>query len=251
MNFLRSIVFFMSAAAVGAACTDEGGGEGDQGDDCPVGSEGCPCRDGACDGALECRSSLCVEGGGGTGGAAGSSAGTSGTATGGGAGVGVGGTGDSGGTGGSSSGGVPQGGVGGTSGAGGSGPPPGGAGSGGSGGSTCSDTTSDPNNCGACGHVCESSVCMNGQCTPYPGACFVEADGFTTCAAYCQSVGETCVFSGCGGGSVTVYSWPSEDASLCPGNPGTANSRRQAPCDLALEFDPGAAFYRCCCTDTQ
>ena len=37
--------------------------QGETGENCPVGSETCPCTDGgACDAGLECRSGLCVEG---------------------------------------------------------------------------------------------------------------------------------------------------------------------------------------------
>jgi hypothetical protein len=40
-----------------------------------------------------------------------------------------------------------------------------GSGSGGDGGSVCSaDTSSDPDNCGACGVVCASGICVDGMC---------------------------------------------------------------------------------------
>lgn len=216
--------------SLGLSMTLVGCGGGAKG---PVaGQEGGPCKgNGMCDSGLTCASNLCVRiGGGGTGGGAGTM-GAAGTA-----GSGRGGT-----TGGA--------GAGGTTGTGGAGAG-GNGGRGGSGGGSCTNTSSDPNNCGSCGHVCESGRCTGGECMPYPGACFQQSAGFTTCDAFCSSVGEVCVFSGCLGG-VTVLSWPSEEIQLCETLPTSADEARQAPCDLVLQFDPGRADYRCCCTDTH
>jgi hypothetical protein len=53
----------LAALAALASCTggsNAGGGEKDDSDDCPRGSEGCLCDNGSCEGALRCLSNRCV-----------------------------------------------------------------------------------------------------------------------------------------------------------------------------------------------
>jgi len=59
-----------------------------------------------------------------------------------------------------------DGGAGGKAGATGAGGKAGGAGA--DGGASCTDTTSDPNNCGACGHSCLGGTCSTSVCQPFP-----------------------------------------------------------------------------------
>lgn len=49
------------------------------------------------------------------------------------------------------------------------------------GGHACIDTTSDPNNCGACGTACPSGVCSNGVCVVEAGC----LSGTTDCNGVC------------------------------------------------------------------
>ena len=164
---------------VGAAVLTAAACGGSKGQTCAQGTESCPCDGNSmCNAGLSCLSKVCVNVGG-TGG-------------------GVGGGGQGGTAGGGATGGSGRGGSGGTM-AGGSG----GASTGGSGGSCAANTSTDPQNCGACGHVCKSAdptfggcptggCCAAGKCNPYPGACITQPEGFTTCTAYCASIGETC-----------------------------------------------------------
>jgi hypothetical protein len=208
---------------------------------CPTGSEGCPCRSGNCDAGLECRSSLCVEGAAHGGSASGGSAGSKN----GGAGSGNAGASTTGGVNGNAG---TAGTTAGTNTTGGTNGGVGGAGTGGSAG-TCNDTSSDPKNCGQCGHACQGD-CKNGQCAPYPAGCFDGDDGFASCAAYCTSVGESCVAKGCGSGT-TLYAWDSDGGGECEAGTGTAEETHSAACDAPIEFGPGYWILRCCCTDTQ
>lgn len=227
-----------TALLLAASCSESGAGDSE----CSAGTEGCACRNGTCDAGLECRSSLCVEGtahgGSASGGSAGSKSGgagsgNAGASTTGGANGGT--TGTAGAAAGTNPTGGTNGGVGGVS-------------SGGSAG-TCNNTSSDPKNCGQCGHACQGE-CKNGQCAPYPAGCFDGDDGFATCAAYCTSVGESCVAKGCGSGS-TLYAWAFGDGGECEAGIGTAQETHTVACDATIDFSPGYWILRCCCTDTQ
>jgi len=186
---------------------------------CPTGSESCACYgNGTCDADLECNAQLeCVVGSpssGGTPGTGGSPAATGGTVSGSGGSVVT---------------------TGGTSSA-----------SGGdtaSGGSTsCGDTSSDWENCGECGRVCEG-VCEDGQCAALVG-CFEEDAGFTTCDEYCPSIGETCTEQ-CG---VAATAWNQIDLSWCENDEDPYSY--VSKCDDPLPYSDNNAIYRCCCTDS-
>jgi hypothetical protein len=222
-------------ALVGAACG------GSNGQSCAQGTERCPCYgNGTCNSGLTCASNTCVNLGG-AGGASGSG--------------GQGGTTGSGGSSRGGTAGTSTPGTGGTA-TGGSG----GASTGGSGGSCAADTSSDPMNCGACGHVCKNAdpvfrpycpdtgCCASGLCGPSFSPCLTQAQA-TTCAAYCSSIGETCVQGGCALGGNTWIGWGSANACAVFHDPPEASSGRA--CTENIGFDAAAVQIRCCCTDTH
>lgn len=88
----------------------------------------------------------------------------------------------------------------GASGPGAGGTSPGGMGPGGDGGGAggCGDTTSDPMNCGSCGNVCVSGLCVASACQPGFVGCFDASPG-DTCQAFCASMDGDCVAQGCEG----------------------------------------------------
>jgi hypothetical protein len=111
---------------------------------------------------------------------------------------------------------------------------------------SCGDTSSDPNNCGRCGRVCDGR-CSNGRCAAY-GECFRETSGFTTCDAFCQSRGRTCDPLGCNGAS-TWISWGTGNLAACEVGRAPRNSGVE-PCDRTLGWGDGATFWRrCCCVE--
>lgn len=111
------------------------------------------------------------------------------------------------------------------------------------GGTACGDTSSDPENCGECGHACEGS-CEDGQCRPALVGCFEEDDGYATCDEYCPSIGETCSEE-CG---VAAASWASGDLSWCENNQN--EYAYVSKCEDALAWSISNSIYRCCCTDS-
>lgn len=229
------------ALLLAASCSGSGAGD----PECSAGTEDCACRNETCDGDLECRSSLCVKGAAQGGSAGSGSAGSqNGGANNGNAGAST--------VGGASSGAGTAGATAGTNATGGTSGGVGSAGSAGmtsGGAATCNDTASDPKNCGQCGHACQGD-CKNGQCAPYPAGCFDGDDGFATCAAYCSSIGETCVAKGCGSGT-TLYAWDSDGRGACEAGTGSAEETHSVACDAPIQFGPGYWILRCCCTDTQ
>ncbi len=138
----------------------------------------------------------------------------------------------------------------------------GGVGTGGSGGSgTCTNTSTDPQNCGACGHVCKNAnpvfggscpsagCCVNGTCGPSPGACITQQDSFTTCASYCASIGETCAPQGCALSDVTWDAWGT--ATRCQSTFNPVEARDRGACDTPIGWNGTVVYVRCCCTDTH
>jgi hypothetical protein len=221
------LMILVGATALGTATC------GGSSQTCAQGTERCPCYgNGSCNSGLTCASNTCVSLGG-----AGGASGGGGQA----------GTIGSGATGGSS-----KGGTGGTGTAG-----TGGAAAGGSGGS-CTNTSTDPMNCG---HVCKnadpvfggecptSGCCVNGVCGPSPGTCITNQSGFTTCADYCASIGETCIQQGCPLSKVTWEGYV--DVRTCQTIFNPEQARNTGPCDTPIGFNGTATAVRCCCTDTH
>jgi len=200
---------------------------------CPVGSEKCPCGDdGSCNSGLQCLSELCValstDGGSGGASAGGMSAG--GMSAGGKAG---------------------KGGSDGLSGTGGSTDANGAS----AGAASCSDTMTDWQNCGSCGHVCANrgigcgtDCCVAGKCseTTSRTPCFAEADNVPNCDVACQYVGEMCVPNGCSGS--TWQGWA--DVEQCNASD-TADSSGSDACSKVFTWDANSLQRRCCCTDTR
>jgi hypothetical protein len=131
----------------------------------------------------------------------------------------------------------------------------------------CTGTDSDALNCGSCGHVCKiaehalnsqnpfacpppgpgSECCSDGVCTPFWGGCVTARSGFANCAAYCESIGETCADNGCLENQATWIGFmDSVDCSLY-----SYSSEGAGACDEAFDWsDTRIAQVRCCCTDT-
>ena len=242
------------------SCSDTG--EDDAGD-CAEGSEGCSCYgNGTCDGNLECIESRCqTAGGGGNGGSSGSAMGgnaAGGQPTGGSAGIAA-----QGGSAGSPQGGAsgnPTGGSAGQSGSGAVGGTSGASGAAGTAGQSCGDTSTDWENCGACRRRCDNggtncgligndACCVNGQCTPAFGPCFREANGYTTCAQACASIGEACASGACGAGD-TWLGWGLNSVDRCESLV-TESVSSGGACDATFNWTTSNAIRRCCCTDTQ
>ncbi|MBK6517463.1 MAG: VWA domain-containing protein [Polyangiaceae bacterium] len=81
LRHLKLLPFAFAALALSFSCA---AGSADDPDDCPVGSEGCPCtQGGSCDGSLACLSDLCVDPSGSGGSGAGSTSGGGGAGMGG------------------------------------------------------------------------------------------------------------------------------------------------------------------------
>ncbi len=106
---------------------------------------------------------------------------------------------------------------------------------------TCVDTTSDNNNCGACGNPCGSMSCCTSSCVDTMGTDNANCGG---CGVICTG---TCTNGTCqtGGGGCTI------SKGTCSHSPCTTGSALTAGCDandedltdlVCLFFDPS------CCT---
>lgn len=255
---------------VGAIAFTDAACGGSSGQTCAQGTERCPCYgNSTCNPGLTCASNTCVNLGG-AGGASGSGGGSGGSSRGGTGGTNTAGTGgtSTGGTGGTNAGGsggtggASSAGTGGTSAAGAGGTAAGGTGGtgarGGGGGGACTNTSTDPMNCGTCGHVCKNAAsvsgcptggcCANGACAPFLGPCIVQQSGFTTCSAYCASIGESCAQGACAN-SVTFVAW--DDDNMCQTFYSSISGLSGGPCDATIGWDPAFSHIRCCCTDTH
>ena len=244
---------------------------------CQPGAETCACYgNGTCNPGLECRSNLCVSASPGNGGSSAGSNANGGTSASGGSTTGVGGaltggtpasggvlnTGGTNATGGSAT--AAVGGnnpTGGASATGGAKPTGGSTGTGGTTGATCSNTSTDWQNCGTCGHACKnqgqrcgSNCCVGGQCAPFWGPCITTANGFANCSQACASIGTTCAANGCypAGSSVPLYTWLGwgtiGGAADCANNVGPAGTSGTA-CDSALPWTASSEIVRCCCAE--
>jgi hypothetical protein len=92
-----------------------------------------------------------------------------------------------------------------------------------------------------------NACCADGKCAPAFGDCFLTSDGFTTCAQYCQSIGESCVSQGCGRAGNTWVGWTTTPVQDC-------NSFApivQAGYGTCNETLPADLRSRCCCADTK
>lgn len=109
-------------------------------------------------------------------------------------------------------------------------------------GGTCTDLASDAANCGQCDHSC-SLACEGGQCGPAWSECILSDEGFTTCAQICQSFGEACAESQCGGRTIRSYG----DVEWCMDEENAIAI--DEPCDQIQDWATPA--IKCCCTDTK
>jgi hypothetical protein len=113
----------------------------------------------------------------------------------------------------------------------------------------CTDLADDDDNCGACGTECEiqnpGSSFQAGGCSPdgclpvWDDTCITESDGFTDCAEFCASQGQTCT-PGCSGESARAYFGSVNQCETIAG------FSLQADCDLDFNF-VASGVYRCCC----
>jgi len=103
----------------------------------------------------------------------------------------------------------------------------------------CADLMTDPSNCGTCGKQCDTGTwCARGTCTPPLSPCITANSGFMSCAAYCASVGKTCM-PACGPSGTESLHWWGQGSTNCGDNVYSSNGSCS---DNLIGF--GA---RCCC----
>lgn len=109
------------------------------------------------------------------------------------------------------------------------------------------------------GKLCRAGgVCgPGGQCPAAFHGCFTEADGYDTCAVYCQSVGQDCVARGCDPAGYattdgfTSISYSVDQGAACQaGDPAPSASADECVTPIWLQpSKPRDDWVRCCCTD--
>jgi len=96
---------------------------------------------------------------------------------------------------------------------------------------TCVDLSSDPANCGACGHACGGGTCVNGSCVCNPGytacngACVDLQSDPTNCGACGYDCDANTGFEGCRNGACcfpngSACFFVGPDATCCSGQCG-------------------------------
>lgn len=106
----------------------------------------------------------------------------------------------------------------------------------------CRDLRTDPNHCGGCGIRCLSGgTCSAGRCSgPQLSECLARPASFSSCNAYCASIGRTCALQ-CGGtGAGGAYGrYFDSSCTMINGVFGT--------CSGPIEGSSSIQGFRCCC----
>lgn len=108
----------------------------------------------------------------------------------------------------------------------------------------CTNTLTDANNCGRCGHVCKSGTCTNGVCGAALSDCVAPPVQFANCTALFASFGQTFVAAGCVGD--TLWEWDTQAGCDTKASSGFFSARPQ--CSETIP-NASTAYIRCCCTD--
>lgn len=108
----------------------------------------------------------------------------------------------------------------------------------------CTNIMTNTVHCGSCAKACEGG-CDVGQCAPKWGECIDKKLGFSTCDAYCGSIGEACVENGCGDGATTRAYGGYPDCQK-----ETLYTSVDEPCAAVQTWSIGSGVIQCCCTDT-
>ena len=115
-------------------------------------------------------------------------------------------------------------------------------------GGACVDLSSDIDNCGSCGKVCDMNIaseggCVAGTCAPAYSECFAIPAPAQTCDQICGSMGKTCVYAGCNNGGTL---WRYLAGPLCETN--EAGTEGSPACSAIVSADNGIYTHaRCCC----
>ncbi len=136
---------------------------------------------------------------------------------------------------------------------------------------TCADLTSDPNNCGSCGHSCGDGLCVDGSCQPCPSGdsvCSHTCVDLSSDHANCGACGNACPSNStctnascvpCPDGDAGYSLWGCTGycadfrhdpdncgacGNVCPGGTLCVNENCEIPCttDADCAFDGGTLF---------